>query len=214
MTKVIIYALSDPDSGEVKYIGQTSKTLNERMRIHLKDARSKKNNKRTAWIKSIVKRGKIPSIEIIDEVSEDSWQFWEMYWIEQFKVWGFNLKNGTAGGDGIKGYIYTEEDKKKMRGRVVSDESRSKMSKSKKGKPCPWNKVYGEGHHRFGIKHSEETKDKMKTPILQFDKKGELIQEWSGLLDASDATGVDVGNINKVCKGNRKSAGGYIWEYK
>ena len=49
MNKVIIYTLSDPISGAVKYIGQTSKTLNERMKIHLKDAKYKKNNKRSYW---------------------------------------------------------------------------------------------------------------------------------------------------------------------
>jgi group I intron endonuclease len=214
MNKVIIYSLSDPVSGVVKYIGQTSKTLNERIKSHLKDANYKKNNKRIAWINSLTKKGKIPVIEIIDEVPEEDWIFWEMYWIEQFKVWGFNLKNGTKGGDGIKGYVYTEEDKKKMRGRVLSDETKEKMSKAKKGKPCPWSKVYGKDHHSFGVKRSEETKNKMKVPILQFDKKDNLIKEWNGLSDASDTTGINVGNISKNCQGKRKTAGGYIWRYK
>lgn len=38
---MIIYTLSDPISGVVKYIGKTSKTLNERMKNHLKDAKYK-----------------------------------------------------------------------------------------------------------------------------------------------------------------------------
>jgi hypothetical protein len=28
------------------------------------------------------------------------WGFWEIYWINQFKTWGFELKNLTNGGDG------------------------------------------------------------------------------------------------------------------
>jgi len=169
MSKVIIYSLSDPVSGVVKYIGQTSKTLNERMKTHLKDAKYKNNNKRIAWIKSIVKKGNVPKIDIIDEVLEEEWVFWEMYWIEQFKNWGFDLKNGTIGGDGIKEYVYTEEDKKKMRGRVLSEETKKKMSKAKKGTTCCWSGVYGKDHPYFGLKHSEETKFKMRNIVYQFD---------------------------------------------
>ena len=29
---------------------------------------------------------------------ENNWQFWETYWIAQFKNWGFNLTNLTSGG--------------------------------------------------------------------------------------------------------------------
>lgn len=40
-----------------------------------------------------------PIIEIIDEVPVSEWEFWEIYWISQFKTWGFDLTNGTEGGD-------------------------------------------------------------------------------------------------------------------
>lgn len=210
---VVIYSLSDPKTGVVKYIGKTSKTLTERMRSHIKDAK-RKNNKRTAWIKSILKLGLNPIIEVIDEVPVEDWQFWEIYWIEQFKAWGFKLKNGTIGGDGTKGYVYTDEDKKKMRGKVLSKETREKMSKAKKGKPCPWNKIYGKNHHRFKVKHSEETKDKMKKPVIQFDRNGNVIKNWKGLQEAENGTGVSCGNISRTCNGKRKSAGGFLWKYK
>jgi len=35
---------------------------------------------------------------IIDEVED--WKFWESYWIEQFKCWGFKLENKNNGGGG------------------------------------------------------------------------------------------------------------------
>ena len=53
----------------------------------------------------------------------------------------------------------------------------------------------------------------MRTTVYQFDKKGELIKRWKGLSDASEATGINVGNISKTCKGKRKTAGGFIWSY-
>ena len=212
--KILIYTLSDPISGEIKYVGQTSKTLSERMKTHLSDAKHKKANKRITWINSLLKKDLKPIIDIIDEVVEEDWVFWEMYWIEQLKVWGFNLKNGTIGGDGIKGYVYTEKDKEKMKGRILSKETKEKMSRSKKGKPSPWNSVFGKNHHRFGSKHSEETKDKMRIHIKQFNKLGVLVNEWRGISEASKELKISISGISRACSGERKTAGGYIWKYK
>jgi hypothetical protein len=33
-------------------------------------------------------KNKKPIIEVIDEVNINEWEFWEMYWICQFKSWG------------------------------------------------------------------------------------------------------------------------------
>lgn len=44
--------------------------------------------------------GKNTLIEIIDTVNTNDWKFWESYWIEQFKQWGFILKNKNNGGGG------------------------------------------------------------------------------------------------------------------
>jgi len=37
----------------------------------------------------------------LDEVPEDEWKFWEIYWISQVKQWGFDLTNGNNGGGGL-----------------------------------------------------------------------------------------------------------------
>lgn len=44
--------------------------------------------------------GKDTIIEIIDNVNTKDWKFWECYWIEQFKCWGFKLENKNNGGNG------------------------------------------------------------------------------------------------------------------
>ena len=38
-------------------------------------------------------------MEILDIVED--WRFWETYWIQQFKTWGFNLVNKNDGGGGV-----------------------------------------------------------------------------------------------------------------
>jgi hypothetical protein len=46
------------------------------------------------------KYGKDTILEVIDEVSTDEWIFWESFWINQMKQWGFSLLNLNNGGGG------------------------------------------------------------------------------------------------------------------
>jgi hypothetical protein len=94
-----IYTLSDPRTGEVRYVG---KTVNPKQRRHNHSnvARDKGTYKRN-WINQLKQNKLRPVFEIVDEVQED-WKFWERYWIQQFKVWGFSLTNATLGGEGLE----------------------------------------------------------------------------------------------------------------
>jgi hypothetical protein len=44
--------------------------------------------------------GKDTILEILDIINTLDWKFWECYWIEQFRQWGFHLKNINKGGGG------------------------------------------------------------------------------------------------------------------
>lgn len=44
-------------------------------------------------------------------------------------------------------------------------------------------------------------------------KDGEIVGQYESLTEASKATGVNVGNISNVLTGQRKTAGGFTWEY-
>ena len=94
----------------------------------------------------------------------------------------------------------------------------------------------GEKHPMFGKHHSEETKQKMSEShigkhfseehnnkisqskgvngILQFSKNGEFIAEYPSIHEAERQTGCNNSHICECCKGERKSAGGFIWRYK
>ena len=90
-----------------------------------------------------------------------------------------------------------------------SEESKQKMSEAKTGEKAYW----------YGKHHSEESKQKMSENrpsklVLQFSKDGELIAEYSSIHEAERHTGLSASNICNCCKGNRKSAGGFIWKYK
>ena len=111
-------------------------------------------------------------------------------------------------------------------GRIFGEETRKKMSESRKGDKNPlWNK-----------KHSEETKEKIrrkaigrklsaeirarwsdirpKKPVIQYDKQMNKLNEYAGCKIAGRTTKIDIGDIIRVCQGKQKSAGGYVWRYK
>lgn len=103
--KFYIYTLSDTIDNEIKYIGKT-KNLKDRLSRHmspsgLKDSWTRKNK----WLLYLKNNGLKPLIEILDEGNENNIDNLEKYWIEQFKSWGFNLKNDTKGGPGCEYWI-------------------------------------------------------------------------------------------------------------
>ena len=78
-------------------------------------------------------------------------------------------------------------------------------------------KKISESH--IGKHHSEESRKKISQSmgvngILQFSKNGEFIAEYPSTKEAERQTGCYHGSICNCCKGNRKSAGGFIWRYK
>ena len=111
-----------------------------------------------------------------------------------------------------------------MRGRKHSDETRAKMKGRaawNKGLPPEKQSGYGRtgsaspmfgrtgekhpchGHHPSGKDHIQSVKIIELNSMTVFDSLGE----------ASRKLGVPAGNICKVCKGERKSAGGYKFKY-
>ncbi len=95
-----IYTLEHPITNEIKYVGKTNSP--KRRLHHHWTVGHKSNNKTGNWLKSLKKLKLKPIMEIIDETI-DNWQQLEMYWISQFKTWGFKLTNHTDGGEGVYG---------------------------------------------------------------------------------------------------------------
>lgn len=108
-----------------------------------------------------------------------------------------------------KGIPKTEEFKQKLKNRIITEETKAKMSKTRK------EKYSIEKHHMNGKKLSEETKQKMSIPIVQLSKDGcFFIAEYIGITEAHKQTNINLGHINSVCRGKRKTAGGFHWMYK
>lgn len=140
--KTIIYCLFDENETPF-YVGKTNDlTLKGRFNTHKKIF------------------GKNISICEIDCVNIEEWKIAETFWIEQFRQWGFILKNKNKGGGGLT---------------TLSDEHKMKISISKKGKIG--HKLSEEHKQKLreinlGSKRSKETKE-----LMSKQRKGKTFSE-------------------------------------
>jgi len=103
----------------VRYVGMTF-DLKKRIKEHLRIT-TKKLNHRTSWLKNaLTSDPNCVSHVIIEEIVTDNRTEVadrEIYWIAQFKAWGFSLTNSTSGGEGI---FDLPEDVRRSMGEQVS----------------------------------------------------------------------------------------------
>jgi len=102
------------------YIGKTI-DLKTRIRKHKEESKFKRTYKEK-FINKIIENKENIDIKILDIVDLGTEDYWEIYWIEQFKQWGFNLCNGTIGGEGGDNWT----------GKKHSEETKDKISKIRK----------------------------------------------------------------------------------
>jgi len=148
-----IYVLRD-ETRYLRYVGKTKQRLTSRLARHLKDAQNGRKTHKCNWIRSMLTNGFLPSITLIEEVEGNGCKE-ERKWIKYLKNKGVDLVNGTDGGEGIPGFLHSEQTKQKIseahKGISVrgsgwrhSKETRKKISLA---------------HH--GMRHSKKTKIKM-----------------------------------------------------
>lgn len=61
---------------------------------------------------------------------------------------------------------------------------------------------------------NEKMAEKIRKPILQFTKSGELIKEFDSVSRAADELNLRQSNISAILRGTRVSTGGFIFKYK
>lgn len=96
MRTAFIYGLRCPLTGLIRYIGKCDDPQT-RLPRHLSEPNK---NHRTNWIASLKSQGLRPTLEVIAKVSWENWPFWERSYIRLYRCLGFDLVNGTDGGEG------------------------------------------------------------------------------------------------------------------
>lgn len=194
---VYIYTLEDK-LGNVRYVGKTN-DISARLLNHLADVTKNVKTHKTNWIKSLLNKGERPIINVLDEVPLTEWHYWEKYWIQQVKSWGFNLVNHCEGGEGLSFGNQTSFKK----GASVWNKGKT-YSNSKKGYVTP-------DDVRLQISATLTGRASLKKKkVKQFNKNMEFIKEYPSITEASAETGIK--GIRNVVTGKVKTAGGFIWQ--
>lgn len=112
-SKFLIYALQDPITFEIRYIGKSCSGL-RRINRHFKKCEHKydKNKRKINWIESLKKQKLLPNIVIIQEhYDPEILAKAEAYWIDYFHKQNCPLLNISLGGEQIR---LSEETKRKL----------------------------------------------------------------------------------------------------
>lgn len=165
---------------------------------------------------------------IAENLTEHEAKQFEIVLIEKLNCKHPNGYNITLGGNGVRGFGCFGE-KNGMYGKTHSEETKQKISNSRK------NKLIGVDNPFYGKHHSEETKrkiseihkgrklseDSIKKIIESNNKKvyqidintEQIISEYDSIKIVADKLKIDRGSISKCCNGKRKTVGGYKWMF-
>ena len=158
-----IYCYIDKKTNKVVYVGKDS-YIDKKMRHRAHKKPSAYNDQH--FNKVLQNNFNRYKYKVLEEgnISQDFLNSLEMCFIQKYNP----IFNFTRGGDGCLGFQFSDESKKKMSesrkgnsnalGMKHSEEMKKKMSERMKGKNNP---MYGKTSAMFGKHHSEETRIKM-----------------------------------------------------
>ncbi len=90
---ISVYGLTDPRSGELKYVGATRRLLSVRLSNHISAIPSKGQSPRVKWLRELVKQGLRPEIFTIEAVDDFQGAEAERFYIQYFRYIGCKLTN-------------------------------------------------------------------------------------------------------------------------
>jgi hypothetical protein len=216
---MIVYALIDPRTGEVRYIGKTHRKPAWRLQRHMAPYELLGNSHKEHWIRSLLKEGLKPTIHILEKCeTRDQLALAEIRHIAQHRSIGAKLTNILHGGDGI-GYAATDQSRlnisRALTGKTKTPEHRKKLSLAKLGVPA------SEAHkaairiarskprkplsdqHRINLSRSRGCR-----PFA--DQHGNRYETQHS---AAKTLNINLGHLNQVLHGKRGHVSGYVFKF-
>ncbi len=156
----IIYSLADPRTGEVRYVGQTTKTLRGRLSSHLTPSGLRKKLHVAAWLTGLTKAGLQPVAAVLHEAaSREELDQLEIAAIAKFGK-AFPLTNHAPGGRANAGAVRSAETCARISaarlGKKLSEETKAKLSAALRGRLMPPEHRQRIGMALKGRKHTEQ----------------------------------------------------------
>ena len=199
-----IYKIVNDINNKV-YIGKTDFSIEKRFKEHCRDAFRRDYEKRPLY--SAMKKYGIEHfrIELIEETNNPDER--EIFWIENYGSFK-NGYNATKGGDG-KHYadydlIYNLWDKEKLN--ITQIQKLTNYDRETIRKALNSHHVSEEERKKYVGKAQQK-------PVARIDKDtNEILEILPSVAEAEKKYNTNK-HIGQVCKGNRKTAGGFKWKY-
>ena len=236
-----IYSLNDPDTGVVRYVGQTIIKVESRYAQHIYQWKRSLGRLThiNSWIKSLYDRGKKPVLKVIEEgISLCDLDNKEIHYIQIFKDKGFDLCNHSLGGGGTRGIKRTKETQEKITKALNNSEAwkekhkrHSIIMKQKhaEGKlkfgyqnlPAEQRKEIGANHsktmkrlHKEGKINMDKCLESVRKPVAWLDVLGNIECIYVSGSEAARQLGIaHSSGISEVCKGKREKTYGMRFKY-
>lgn len=149
--------------------------------------------------------------ELNENDSQETLNKLEIFYWKKYKEEGYEMLNIRMPG-GSKG--------------AIAEETKALISKSLKGKKLSRDRVeksvqkwkeayYALSEEEKRKKHWHKTgKEAIRSKAVnQYSKTGDFIKKWDCIIDVEKALGICHSHISAVCRGKRKHAGGYKFQY-
>ena len=192
-----------------KYIGKTTQSIKKRWQEHLNDSKKEDCETRPLY-RAIRKYGAEHfSIKEIERCDVATLSEREQYWIQYYNTYEDGY-NATLGGDGKILLDYDEIVKA-----YLMKHNATEVAKTFR---CSVDSVYKimRANDIPILNKGEVTREKTSKKIVQYDKRGNFIKEYPSAMEAARQIGGEnyMPNISRCANGKRKTANGYIWEWK
>jgi len=162
-----IYALVDPRTREVRYVGKANEP-SSRLRVHIRSGDLASFSPRERWIGGLAFFDLEPELLLLEET--DTWQEAERRWIALFRAISCDLTNSTDGGEGVRSGRHSPETRAKiadaLRGRKYPPERVARSAAGRRGLPLSAATRAKMSAARRGVKRSPETVAKMRAANL------------------------------------------------
>lgn len=198
--EVFIYALRDPQTEAIRYVGKTINTK-KRLTAHINEKGERRKNR---WLRSLNCE---PTLYILEKTSHQDWKNRERWWIKYCREMGCDLTNHTDGVDGLHGASLETRAKLSVlmtqrmsdhsfRVRIFTPERARRISLALKGKKKAAEHVAKLPQNRIGRTLTEEHRAKLS--------RNASGHRWSGS-DALLLSQMNRGNKHGI--GNRSRSG-------
>lgn len=198
----------------------------------------RKNNHKKRFGKDLI----FTYIDEVNSLNRKYWKPLESFWIEYFRYLGFDLQNKQmCGGSGVEFHTKGTREKIKLarkgvgKKKIIQYDLEGNFIKEWDGAICVENELGLKASNilancrkqtkyafnfiwRFDFDKINNnfifSKNRKGKSVIQYNLKGNIIQEWDSITKASQSTNTNLSDIYACCNKLQETSNNFIWRYK